>query len=166
MSTSVSRITSFHRSWQNISRRLRASFCETPRFLDPHLMTCRRTLASADGRHQGNSRSAIPKFRKPPSESTNILINREGLLPTRMHHGEDNRPPLKGLAKELEQMIMLNGPITVAEYMIHSLQHPKYGYYMRKDEKIGRGGDFITAPEISQVGPVFSTLSHSKSFPS
>lgn len=72
-----------------------------------------------------------------------------------MYHGEDNRPPLEGLARELEQMIMLNGPITVAEYMIHALQHPKYGYYMRQKDKIGRGGDFITSPEISQVGRVF-----------
>ena len=68
-----------------------------------------------------------------------------------MHHGENKRPPLEGLAKELEQMIMLNGPITVAEYMIYSLQHPKHGYYMRQKDKIGLGGDFITAPEISQV---------------
>ena len=83
--------------------------------------------------------------------ATEVRINRSGLLPTRMHHGEDNRPPLKGLAKELEQMIMLNGPITVAEYMIYALQHPKHGYYMRQKDKIGLGGDFITAPEISQV---------------
>lgn len=83
--------------------------------------------------------------------ATEVLINRSGLLPTRMHHGEDNRPPLEGLAKELEQMIMLNGPITVAEYMIYALQHPKHGYYMRQKDKIGLGGDFITAPEISQV---------------
>lgn len=159
MSTSAGRITTCHRSWQSISRRLRASFCQPPRFLDPHLTACRRTLASADGRQGGSSRSAIPKFRKPPSESMEILVNREGLLPTRMHHVDDNRPPLKGLAKELEQTIMLNGPITVAEYMIHALQHPKYGYYMRQDDKIGRGGDFITAPEISQVAPVFSSLS-------
>lgn len=68
------------------------------------------------------------------------------------HHGKDDRPPLTGLSRELEQMIVLNGPITVPEYMIYALQHPKYGYYMRQDDKIGRGGDFITAPEISQVG--------------
>eukprot|EP00752_Nemacystus_decipiens_P011989 g10629.t1 len=72
-------------------------------------------------------------------------------MPTRMTHQEDDRPPLKGLAKELEQMIVLNGPMTVPEYMIYALQHPKYGYYMRQDDKIGRGGDFITAPEISQT---------------
>ena len=79
------------------------------------------------------------------------MVSRSGLMPTRMTHKEDDRPPLTGLAKELEQMIVLNGPMTVPEYMIYALQHPKFGYYMRQDNKIGRGGDFITAPEISQV---------------
>ncbi|CAM9747632.1 unnamed protein product, partial [Ectocarpus fasciculatus] len=83
--------------------------------------------------------------------ATEILVNRSGLMPTRMTHEKDDRPPLTGLAKELEQMIVLNGPMTVPEYMIYALQHPKYGYYMRQEDKIGRGGDFITAPEISQT---------------
>lgn len=86
--------------------------------------------------------------------ATEILVNRSGLMPTRMTHKDDGRPPLTGLAKELEQMIVLNGPMTVPEYMIYALQHPKFGYYMRQDNKIGRGGDFITAPEISQVRDV------------
>ncbi|CAM9855624.1 unnamed protein product [Scytosiphon promiscuus] len=83
--------------------------------------------------------------------ATEIIVNRAGLMPTRMTHEKDDRPQLKGLAKELEQMIVLNGPMTVPEYMIYALQHPKYGYYMRQEDKIGRGGDFITAPEISQT---------------
>lgn len=80
-----------------------------------------------------------------------VMVNRSGLLPTRMSHAKDDRPRLEGLARELEQMIMLNGPITVAEYMMYALQHPTHGYYMRREDKIGKGGDFITAPEISQV---------------
>lgn len=48
-------------------------------------------------------------------------------------------------------MIHLNGPITVAEYMLYALQHPTLGYYMRPENKIGQRGDFVTAPEISQV---------------
>lgn len=88
---------------------------------------------------------------KQQRAATEILVNRSGLMPTRMTHKKDDRPPLTGLAKELEQMIVLNGPMTVPEYMIYALQHPKFGYYMRQDNKIGRGGDFITAPEISQV---------------
>lgn len=43
-----------------------------------------------------------------------------------------------------------NGPMSIAEYMVIALTHPDYGYYMRKDP-FGVQGDFITAPEISQV---------------
>ena len=42
------------------------------------------------------------------------------------------------------------GPISVAEYMSWCLSHPEHGYYMRRDP-LGRAGDFITAPEISQM---------------
>ena len=43
-----------------------------------------------------------------------------------------------------------NGPITVADYMVQALAHPEYGYYIRKDP-FGIKGDFITAPETTQV---------------
>lgn len=42
------------------------------------------------------------------------------------------------------------GPISVAEYMSWCLGHPRHGYYMAPD-RIGAGGDFTTAPEISQM---------------
>jgi NADH dehydrogenase [ubiquinone] 1 alpha subcomplex assembly factor 7 len=42
------------------------------------------------------------------------------------------------------------GPVTVAEYMKLVLAHPKHGYYPTRDP-IGLAGDFITAPEISQM---------------
>ena len=54
------------------------------------------------------------------------------------------------LARDLRAQIELNGPLTVAEFMAAALGHPRYGYYMRSDP-IGRDGDFITAPEISQM---------------
>ena len=44
----------------------------------------------------------------------------------------------------------MRGPISVAEYMALALGHPKYGYYMRRDP-FGQAGDFITAPEVSQM---------------
>lgn len=46
--------------------------------------------------------------------------------------------------------ISREGPITVAEYMELALGHPEHGYYMKGDP-FGIEGDFITAPEISQV---------------
>lgn len=42
------------------------------------------------------------------------------------------------------------GPMTVADYMAECLLHPAYGYYTTRDP-LGVKGDFITAPEISQM---------------
>lgn len=42
------------------------------------------------------------------------------------------------------------GPITVGDYMTECLLHPEFGYYTTRDP-LGRAGDFITAPEISQM---------------
>ena len=55
--------------------------------------------------------------------------------------------PLKA---KLETMIRTNGPMPVADYMRHCLADPEHGYY-RSRAGIGRDGDFITAPEITQV---------------
>ena len=38
----------------------------------------------------------------------------------------------------------------VAQYMALCLTHPEHGYYMTRDP-LGARGDFITAPEISQM---------------
>ncbi len=46
--------------------------------------------------------------------------------------------------------IAAQGPMTVAEYMAECLLHPRYGYYATQDP-LGARGDFITAPEISQM---------------
>jgi NADH dehydrogenase [ubiquinone] 1 alpha subcomplex assembly factor 7 len=42
------------------------------------------------------------------------------------------------------------GPMSLAEYMTLCLLHPKHGYYMQQNP-FGTGGDFVTAPEISQM---------------
>lgn len=42
------------------------------------------------------------------------------------------------------------GPITIARYMELALGHPEHGYYMKQDP-FGADGDFVTAPEISQM---------------
>ncbi|MGE4561452.1 MAG: SAM-dependent methyltransferase, partial [Rhodospirillales bacterium] len=54
------------------------------------------------------------------------------------------------LAAHLRQRISENGPLTVAEYMAEALGNPEHGYYMNRDP-LGRAGDFITAPEVSQM---------------
>ncbi len=46
--------------------------------------------------------------------------------------------------------IARNGPISLADYMADCLMHPAHGYYATRDP-FGTAGDFITAPEISQM---------------
>ncbi|SFG70181.1 SAM-dependent methyltransferase, MidA family [Palleronia marisminoris] len=54
------------------------------------------------------------------------------------------------LAEILARQIAATGPMTVAEYMAACLMHPRHGYYTTRDP-LGAAGDFITAPEISQM---------------
>ncbi|HVG49123.1 MAG TPA: SAM-dependent methyltransferase, partial [Rubellimicrobium sp.] len=53
---------------------------------------------------------------------------------------------MKSFADTLRELIALEGPITVERYMDLCLQH----YYATRDP-LGAGGDFTTAPEISQM---------------
>src|SRR5665213_1195501 len=55
--------------------------------------------------------------------------------------------PLEG---EIRRRIQMAGPMPVRQYMELCLSHPVHGYYTTRDP-FGRGGDFITAPEVSQV---------------
>lgn len=54
------------------------------------------------------------------------------------------------LKARLIERIGRTGPMTLAEYMTECLLHPEYGYYTQRDP-LGRAGDFVTAPEISQM---------------
>jgi NADH dehydrogenase [ubiquinone] 1 alpha subcomplex assembly factor 7 len=59
------------------------------------------------------------------------------------------------LAALIRRQIETGGPLPVSEYMALALGHAEFGYYARRDpmglEPLGWSGDFITAPEISQV---------------
>ena len=54
------------------------------------------------------------------------------------------------LGEMLRRRIAMAGPISLADFMVEALGHPTLGYY-RWPAPIGAGGDFITAPEISQM---------------
>lgn len=54
-----------------------------------------------------------------------------------------------GLAAHLSRLIERSGPLRVDRFQAEALLHPQFGYY-RKGDRLGRDGDFITAPEISQ----------------
>ncbi len=57
---------------------------------------------------------------------------------------------MNALGRHLADRIRLHGPLSIAEYMTAALGHPKWGYYTTRDP-LGRRGDFITAPEVSQM---------------
>jgi len=59
----------------------------------------------------------------------------------------EERSPLE---TEIRRLIAAAGPMSIAEYMLLCLTHPQYGYYVTRDP-LGAHGDFITAPEISQM---------------
>lgn len=57
---------------------------------------------------------------------------------------------MTALTDILKARIARTGPLTLADYMREALLHPEHGYYATRDP-FGQQGDFITAPEISQM---------------
>lgn len=65
----------------------------------------------------------------------------------------DNASRLTALVRLLDKIaaeIAATGPITVARYMELALLDPEHGYYVTQNP-FGSAGDFVTAPEISQM---------------
>jgi NADH dehydrogenase [ubiquinone] 1 alpha subcomplex assembly factor 7 len=54
------------------------------------------------------------------------------------------------IGEKIARRIRTEGPISLAAYMAMALHDAVDGYYARR-QPIGAGGDFVTAPEISQV---------------
>jgi SAM-dependent MidA family methyltransferase len=54
------------------------------------------------------------------------------------------------LGERLAGLIAAAGPISVADYMAACLFDPQHGYYTTR-EPFGAQGDFVTAPEVSQM---------------
>ncbi|MBR2687160.1 MAG: class I SAM-dependent methyltransferase [Aquamicrobium sp.] len=57
---------------------------------------------------------------------------------------------MSGLKRRIIELITTVGPIPASEYMALCLFDPEAGYYTTR-EPFGAGGDFITAPEVSQM---------------
>jgi NADH dehydrogenase [ubiquinone] 1 alpha subcomplex assembly factor 7 len=58
--------------------------------------------------------------------------------------------PAPSLPELIDMQISANGPMSIASYMALCLTHPRHGYYKQADP-FGARGDFVTAPEISQM---------------
>ncbi|MGB0853552.1 MAG: class I SAM-dependent methyltransferase [Pikeienuella sp.] len=50
----------------------------------------------------------------------------------------------------IRRQIATDGPMSLHDYMAICLSHPQHGYYITRDP-LGSGGDFTTAPEVSQM---------------
>jgi SAM-dependent MidA family methyltransferase len=57
---------------------------------------------------------------------------------------------VNALGQRIARLIEAQGPISIAQFMTIALHDPQGGYYATRDP-FGRQGDFITAPEISQM---------------
>ena len=57
---------------------------------------------------------------------------------------------MNALANRIARLIEAQGPLSVAQFMTIALHDAEHGYYATHDP-IGARGDFITAPEISQM---------------
>jgi SAM-dependent MidA family methyltransferase len=59
------------------------------------------------------------------------------------------------LVEEIRARIDAGGPMTFRAFMEAALYHPRYGYYRPSEGVTGRGGDYVTSPEVH---PIFGTL--------
>jgi NADH dehydrogenase [ubiquinone] 1 alpha subcomplex assembly factor 7 len=60
------------------------------------------------------------------------------------------RPAPTALAQRIAAQIAATGPLRLDVFMTLALYDPTHGYYATR-QPLGRGGDFVTAPDISQV---------------
>ena len=54
------------------------------------------------------------------------------------------------LERDIRRRIAAAGPMPVSEFMALCLADPQHGYYVTR-QPFGAEGDFVTAPEISQI---------------
>eukprot|EP00981_Chlorochromonas_danica_P012167 scaffold4592_cov169-Ochromonas_danica.AAC.3 len=99
------------------------------------------------GRGQGKGEGVFSVDRSGLYNPPEDPFKDEGLASLKSPHKETASP----LAHELSSLIQWRGPISMHEYMALSLHHSQHGYYHSNEEKIGQQGDFVTAPELSQL---------------
>ena len=125
------------------------------------------TAATISRRHFGSSSSDAGREKEKEKEKMEIdvkkdyasfAVDRSGLakgmedeLDDSFELAVEGKEEPTELARDLSHHIRMKGPISLHDYMAQAANHSLFGYYQHKLEKIGTGGDFITAPEISQL---------------
>lgn len=104
---------------------------------------------------QDETLSRIDVPNSSSSHSQTISIDRSTLpLSSYSSTLNPNKSAHTPLVDVLKQMIHMRGPLSLHDFMFQVLQHPKYGYYMSKQNVLPNAterGDFITSPEISSL---------------
>jgi NADH dehydrogenase [ubiquinone] 1 alpha subcomplex assembly factor 7 len=118
-------------------------------------LIARRATLRAFGLGQPHRyRSTVSNLAENPLVITNNKSSNDEIKPPPPGASSVGEPaqfsPMTPLLKELIERIKLRGAIPVHEYMASCLTHPTHGYYSTQ-EALGKLGDFVTAPEISQT---------------
>lgn len=121
--------------------------------------TVRSTLARRTALSSSSSSGSSSDSSSNGGPTTDdVKVDRSGLgtvgyAPAKPQKNAPPAPPPTPLGKELESQIRARGPVSVHEYVKQCLLHPTHGYYARKGavHNFGAGGDFVTAPELSQL---------------
>ncbi|EGC28255.1 hypothetical protein DICPUDRAFT_160448 [Dictyostelium purpureum] len=93
----------------------------------------------SDHRAQGKGKEIVLSFDKSDMSQFPRTINKV-----------NKKYPITEFEKYLQDVTKVKGPMSVDTFIREVLTNPKFGYYMNRDV-FGKGGDFVTAPEISNL---------------
>lgn len=61
--------------------------------------------------------------------------------------------PAERSMRDVLRNLLSYGPLSFRDFVEIALYHPEFGYYVRPESPVGKGGDYVTAPTLS---PLFS----------
>ncbi|HEX2122450.1 MAG TPA: class I SAM-dependent methyltransferase, partial [Thermoanaerobaculia bacterium] len=61
--------------------------------------------------------------------------------------------PAEDSLRDVLRNLMQHGDLCFRDFVEIALYHPRFGYYARVENPVGKGADYVTAPALS---PVFS----------
>ena len=94
--------------------------------------------------------SALPEFCRNFEDYSRLLKEQCQIL--EVPYPDNNAIEVSyQLAQRIAQQIHFHGKLPFSEFMQQALYAPGLGYYSAGSRKLGAGGDFVTAPEISSL---------------